>query len=55
MRIVCPAGWKFIHPFGCAKPRLLRRGKEARLRVNLEQAPAFRLGSREVHNRRIKS
>ena len=26
-------------------------GKQARLRVNLEQAPAFRPGSREVHFR----
>ena len=37
-----------IDPFGGAKPRLLRRGKEAPLRVNPEQAPAFRPGSRRV-------
>jgi len=35
-------------PFGGAKPRLLRRGKEAPLRVNPEQAQAFRPGSRRV-------
>ena len=40
----------FIHPFGRAKLRLSRRGREARLRVNLQQAPAFRAGSREVHS-----
>ena len=37
-----------IDPFGGAKPRLLRRGKEAPLRVNPEQAQAFRPGSRRV-------
>jgi hypothetical protein len=35
-------------PFGGAKPRLLRPGKEASLRVNPEQARAFRPGSRRV-------
>jgi hypothetical protein len=38
-----------FHPFDRAKPRFLRRGRGARLRVNLVQAPAFRPGSREVH------
>jgi Fe-S oxidoreductase len=38
-----------IDPFGGAKPRLLRRGKEAPLRVNPDQAQAFRPGSRRVH------
>jgi hypothetical protein len=33
-----------IDPFGGAKPRLLRRGKEAPLRVSPEQAQAFRRG-----------
>ena len=37
-----------IDPFGGAKPRLLRRGKEAPLRVNPEQAQVFRPGSRRV-------
>jgi hypothetical protein len=37
-----------LDPFGGAKPRLLRRGKEAPLRVNPEQAQAFRPGSRRV-------
>jgi len=37
-----------IDPFGGAKPRLLRRGKGAPLRVNPEQAQAFRPGSRRV-------
>jgi hypothetical protein len=45
-----------IDPFGGAKPRLLRRGKEAPLRVNPEQAQAacpersrrIRPGSRRV-------
>jgi len=37
-----------VDPFGGAKPRLLRRGKEAPLRVNPEQAQAFRPGSRRV-------
>jgi len=37
-----------LDPFGGAKPRFLRRGKEAPLRVNPEQAQAFRLGSRRV-------
>jgi hypothetical protein len=35
-------------PFGGAKPRLLRRGNETPLRVNPEQAQAFRPGSRRV-------
>ena len=41
-----------LHPFDRGKPSLSRRGMEARLRVNLEQAPAFRPESREVtlHN-----
>jgi hypothetical protein len=38
-----------VHPFDRAKPHLSRWSREARLRVNLEQAPAFRPGSREVH------
>jgi len=29
-------GSLLLHPFGRAKPRLWRRGEEARLRVNLE-------------------
>ena len=37
-----------VDPFGGAKPCLLRRGKEAPLRVNPEQARAFRPGSRGV-------
>jgi len=37
-----------IDPFGGAKSRLLRWGKEAPLRVNPEQAQAFRPGSRRV-------
>jgi hypothetical protein len=37
-----------VDPFGGAKPRLLRRGKEAPLRVNPEQAQALRPGSRRV-------
>jgi hypothetical protein len=37
-----------LDPFGGAKPRLLRRGKEAPLRVNPEQAQALRPGSRRV-------
>jgi len=37
-----------VDPFGGAKPCLLRRGKEAPLRVNPEQARAFRPGSRRV-------
>jgi hypothetical protein len=37
-----------LGPFGGAKPHLLRRGKETPLRVNPEQAQAFRLGSRRV-------
>jgi len=39
---------KAFDPFDGAKPRLLRRGKEAPLRVNPEQAQAFRPGSRRV-------
>jgi hypothetical protein len=35
-----------LDPFGGAKPRLLRRGKGAPLRVNPEQAQALRPGSR---------
>ncbi len=38
-----------IHPFDRAKPAF-EAGKEAWLRVNLEQAPAFRAGSRKVHS-----
>jgi len=51
----------FVDPFGGAKPRLLRRGEETRLRVNPEpfgctqglqlverQARVFRPGSRRV-------
>jgi hypothetical protein len=34
----------FIDPFGGAKPRLRRRGKEAPLRVKPEQVQAFRRG-----------
>jgi hypothetical protein len=37
-----------LDPFGGAKPRLLRWGKEAPLRVNPEQAQVFRPGSRRV-------
>jgi len=37
-----------IDPFDGAKLRLSRRGKEAPLRVNPEQAQAFRLGNRRV-------
>jgi len=37
-----------IDPFGGAKPRLLRQGKEVPLRVNPEQAQAFGPGSRRV-------
>ena len=40
--------FRVFDPFGGAKPRLWRRGKEAPLRVNPEQAPAFRPGSRRV-------
>jgi hypothetical protein len=39
---------KGIDPFADAKPRLSRRGRKARLRVNPEQAPAFMPGSRGV-------
>jgi hypothetical protein len=38
----------FVDPFGGAKPCLLRQGKKALLRVNPEQAQAFRPGSRRV-------
>ena len=38
----------YIDPFADAKPRLSRRGREARLRVNPEQTPAFMPGSRGV-------
>jgi len=38
----------FVDPFGGAEPSLLRRGKEAPLRVNPQQAQAFRPGSRRV-------
>jgi all-trans-retinol 13,14-reductase len=41
-----------VDPFGGAKPRLLRRGKEAPLRVNPEQARGFRPGSRRVDSNR---
>jgi len=37
-----------IDPFGGAKPRLLKWGKEVPLRVNPEQVQAFRPGSRRV-------
>jgi hypothetical protein len=37
-----------LDPFADAKPRLSRRGREAWFRVNPEQAPAFRPGSRGV-------
>jgi len=37
-----------LDPFDGAKPRLLRRDKEAPLRVNPEQAQAFRPESRRV-------
>jgi hypothetical protein len=37
-----------IGPFGDARPRLLRRGKEALLRVNPERAQAFRPGRPRV-------
>jgi len=36
-------------PFGGAKPRLLRRGKETPLRVNPEQAQVLRPWSRRVN------
>jgi alpha/beta superfamily hydrolase len=39
---------KGLDPFGGAKPRLLSRGEEMPLRVNPEQAEAFRPGSRRV-------
>ncbi|MBP1700596.1 MAG: hypothetical protein H6Q41_5784 [Deltaproteobacteria bacterium] len=51
MRSLPYAGGKFlmmIDPFGGARPRLLRRGKEALLRVNPDQAQAFRSGSPRV-------
>ena len=35
------------HPCDRAKPRHLRRGKEARLRVNLEQSPRIHAGEVE--------
>jgi hypothetical protein len=38
----------YLDLFGGTKPRLLRRGKEAPLRVNPEQTQAFRPGSRRV-------
>jgi CubicO group peptidase (beta-lactamase class C family) len=37
-----------VDPFADVKPRLSRRGREARLRVDPEQAPAFMPGSRGV-------
>jgi hypothetical protein len=37
-----------VDRFGGAKPRLLRRDKEAPLRVNPEQAQGYRPGSRRV-------
>ena len=43
-----------LDPFGRAKPRLSKRSRDARLRVNFEQAPAFRPGSREVHFQDMK-
>jgi hypothetical protein len=36
-----------LHPFGPAKPLLLRRGREVRLRVNLEQASRIHAGGVE--------
>jgi hypothetical protein len=39
-----------IDPFGGGNPRFLRWGKEAPLRVNPEQARAFRPASRRVDN-----
>jgi hypothetical protein len=36
-----------VHPFGRAKPHLLRRGRKARLRVNLEQASRIHAGGVE--------
>jgi hypothetical protein len=39
---------RLLDPFDGAKPHLLRRGKEAPLRVNPEQASAFILGSRRI-------
>jgi len=44
IRDACP----IVDPFADAKPRLSRRGREARLRVNPEQAPALMPGSRGV-------
>ncbi len=41
-------GTPVVDPFADAKPRLSRRGQEARLRVNPEQAPAFMPGTRGV-------
>ncbi len=41
-------GVNLVDPFDGAKPRLSRQDKGAPLRVNPEQAPAFRLGSRRV-------
>jgi excisionase family DNA binding protein len=43
----------FVRPFDCAKPRLSRRGKEAQLRENNEQPPAFRPESREVRRPQV--
>jgi len=51
MRSLLYAGWHISYdydPFGGARPRLLRRGKEALLRVNPERAQAFSQGSRRV-------
>jgi hypothetical protein len=42
-----------LDPFGGAKPRLLSRGKEEPLRVNSEQAQAFRPGSRRVDSEKF--
>jgi hypothetical protein len=39
---------KTIHPFDREAPPL-KVGEEAQLRVNSEQAPSFRPGSRKVH------
>ncbi len=39
---------QYFNPFVGAKPRLLRRGRKVPLRVNPEQAQAFRPGSRRV-------
>ena len=47
-RVARPRSPGVLDPFADAKPRLSKRGREARLRVNPEQAPAFMPGSRGV-------